>query len=73
MNGYYTVADVCRMFNVTRTTIERWETGKQFPQRVRLSSHPRGRCGFPRDEVDAWDAARRAARSEVPTHDHPSA
>lgn len=72
MRGYYTVAHVCRMFNVSRTTIERWEIGQSFPKRVRFSGHPRGRCGFPIDEVDDWDRVRRTARDEVPERQHPS-
>lgn len=66
MRGYYTVAQVCRMFNVSRTTIDRWED-QSFPKRVRLSTHPRGRCGFPIDEVDDWDKNRRQARDKVPS------
>jgi predicted DNA-binding transcriptional regulator AlpA len=66
---YYTVDDVCRMFNVVRETIRRWEKKQWFPLRARLSDHPRGRCGFPKAEVDAWDLARRQARGEVPLSD----
>jgi len=67
MTGYYTVADVCGLFNVTRTTIKRWEDEQGFPKRVRLSSHPRGRCGHPRAEVDVWDEKRRGARQSAST------
>ena len=66
MEGYYTVAEVCALLKVTRTTIQRWEDDEWFPQRVRLTRHVRGRCGFPIAEVDAWDMARRKARGEVP-------
>lgn len=63
MEEYYTVADVCRKFGVARETIRRWEIQLWFPKRVRISPHARGRCGFPKAEVDAWDLARRAERA----------
>jgi predicted DNA-binding transcriptional regulator AlpA len=80
MKLYFTMREVCQMFNVSRPTIGRWEDPKSddycgFPQRVHLgpvhtSSNKLGgkkrsncRIGFPVDEVDAWDAARKAART----------
>lgn len=67
MDGYLTVKEVCRRFKVTRSTIDRWERNKQgFPGRVRLSEHPKGRCGFPEAEVDAWDLERRNSRQLKP-------
>ena len=69
MDGYYTVEQVCTKFNVARETIRRWEHDAWFPQRVRFSRHARGRCGFPKAEVDAWDLARRLARQEDPPPD----
>jgi predicted DNA-binding transcriptional regulator AlpA len=62
MKGYYTVAEVCALFNVSRATIDRWEEKQGFPERVRLSNHPKGRCGFPIEEVEAWDTQRRESR-----------
>lgn len=59
---YLTVKDVCVRFRVSRETIRRWEKNRWFPQRVGLSQHARGRCGFPLDEIDAWDFACRASR-----------
>jgi predicted DNA-binding transcriptional regulator AlpA len=59
---YLTVKEVCRRFKVSRETLRRWEKSRWFPVRVRLSQHPRGRCGFAKDEIDAWDFACRASR-----------
>jgi predicted DNA-binding transcriptional regulator AlpA len=67
MTGYYTVGEVCGKFKVSRETIRRWERKQWFPLRTRLSDHPRGRCGFPISEVEAWDLARRNARLESPS------
>jgi predicted DNA-binding transcriptional regulator AlpA len=69
MYDFYTVDDVCRMFNIGRTTImDRWSNPKSkqfngFPTPVRLGiSRPgeryRGRVGFRKAEVDAWVQAR---------------
>ena len=66
MDGYYTVAEVCRKFNVSRETIRRWEEQRWFPRRVHFTCHARGRCGFPIAEVDAWDLARRQTRAGSP-------
>ena len=66
MDGYYSVKDVCRRFNVARATISRWEDENGFPMRVHFTCAVRGRCGFPIDEVDAWDLARRQSRARSP-------
>jgi predicted DNA-binding transcriptional regulator AlpA len=66
MSEYLTVANVCQRFNVARETIRRWERDQWFPQRVRLSQHARGRCGFPVAEVEAWDLDRRRQRADSP-------
>ena len=66
MDGYYTVAEVCRKLNVSRETIRRWEVQQWFPRRVHFTCHARGRCGFPIAEVDAWDLARRQVRAGSP-------
>jgi predicted DNA-binding transcriptional regulator AlpA len=66
MEGYLTVGQVQRRFNISRETVRRWEGLQGFPKRVRLSTHPRGRCGFPIDEIDAWDAGRRNSRQPDP-------
>jgi predicted DNA-binding transcriptional regulator AlpA len=62
MDAYYTVADVCRKFNVARETIRRWEQKCWFPKRVHFTCAARGRCGFSIAEVDAWDLANRQRR-----------
>lgn len=46
--------------------IERMEKAGRFPKRVRLSPHPRGRCGYVEAEVLAWLAARIAERDTAP-------
>ena len=38
----------------------------KFPRRVRLTDHPRGRCGYPESEIYAWVAKRIALRSKQP-------
>ena len=72
MTGFYTIAEVCAFFKVSRTTVGRWEDEQGFPRGVRLSNHPRGRCGFPRDEVEAWSEGRCRAREQTPTRSIPS-
>lgn len=69
MDGYLAVQEVCVRFRVARETIRRWEKSEWFPQRVRLSDAPRGRCGFPRAEIEAWDLSRRSSRQEDPPPD----
>ena len=66
MDGYYTVADVCRKFNVSRETIRRWEEKLWFPRRVHFTCAARGRCGFPIAEVHAWDLDNRRRRGISP-------
>ena len=66
MDGYYSVKDVCRRFNVSRETIRRWEEQRWFPMRVHFTCAARGRCGFPIAEVDAWDLALRQSRTCSP-------
>ena len=56
MDGYYSVKDVCRRFNVSRETIRRWERDQGFPLRVRFTHHDRGRCGFHRTEVESVES-----------------
>jgi predicted DNA-binding transcriptional regulator AlpA len=65
MEGFYTVDEVATKLRISRQTVRRWEA-KDFPRRVRLSNHPRGRCGFPETEVDAWIEARKRLRSADP-------
>ena len=66
MDGYYTVADVCQKFNISRETIRRWEEKHWFPKRVHFTCDARGRHGFPIAEVDAWDVAQRQGRACSP-------
>jgi len=49
-----TVHEVCHLLKVSRETLRRWEIGDTFPRRRRLSSHPRGKCGWLRSEIEAW-------------------
>ena len=69
MEGFYTVDEVASELNVSRQTIARWETAGSFPRRVRLGNHPRGRCGFPKAEVDAWTEDRKRLRAADPPPD----
>jgi predicted DNA-binding transcriptional regulator AlpA len=55
MDGFYTIKDVCRLLNVARETLRRWEDQEpSFPKRTRLSRHARGRAGYLRREIDEW-------------------
>ena len=69
MDGYMTVGEVQKRFRISRETVRRWENTQGFPKRVRLSAHVRGRCGFPIEEVDAWDLVRRNSRQQDPPPD----
>jgi excisionase family DNA binding protein len=66
MEGFYTVDEVATKLRISRQTIARWEIAGSFPRRVRLGNHPRGRCGFPETEVEAWIVARKLRRTEDP-------
>ena len=46
--------------------IERMEKAGRFPKRVRLSHHPRGRCGYVETEIFEWLQARIAERDKAP-------
>ena len=46
--------------------IERMEKAGRFPKRVRLSLHPRGRCGYVEAEILDWISARIAERDMLP-------
>ncbi len=61
MDGFYTVAEVCKLLHVSRETLRRWERDDWFPRRVRYTQHARGRCGYLKSAVDGWIAARCAA------------
>jgi len=75
MKRYYSMREVCEMFNVTRTSIKRWEEECGFPLRVtlgpvhsskdKLGRKKRSNCriGFPVEEVDAYDKERKDARA----------
>ena len=62
MDGFYTIAEVCKLLHVSRETLRRWERDGWFPKRVRYSRHNRGRCGYLKLEIDGWVAVRSAAR-----------
>jgi excisionase family DNA binding protein len=58
-DGFFSVKDVCKLLNVARETIRRWERNRCFPQRYRFSRAERGRVGFRKSEVYAWIDSRR--------------
>ena len=62
MDGFYTIAEVCKLLHVSRETLRRWERDGWFPKRVCYSRHDRGRRGYLRSEVNGWIEARSAAR-----------
>ena len=49
---------VRELVTLSYTDIDRKEAAGQFPKRVRLSAHPRGRCAYVYDEIQAWLRAR---------------
>jgi prophage regulatory protein len=55
---------VQKMTSYSRTHIARLEKAGKFPQRVRLSAHPRGRMGFVEREVNNWIHQRISERFE---------
>jgi hypothetical protein len=72
MDGDYTVADVCRKFNVARETIRRWEELHWFPTSalhapragpVRLPDSG-GRCVGPGPKADPGVQSRRRSLTE---------
>jgi predicted DNA-binding transcriptional regulator AlpA len=75
---FYTMKEVCAMFNVTRTTISRWEDpeeGNGFPPRSYLGiSRPgkryNGRIGFLKTAVDAWAQARTRGQAPLSREQH---
>ena len=46
--------------------IARLEKAGKFPNRIRLTDHPRGRCAWLESEIMAWVAKRIALRSVQP-------
>ena len=42
---------VCDLTSLSKTEIDRREARGEFPKRVRLSKHPRGRCAYVETEV----------------------
>ena len=72
---FYTLNEVCVMFGVTRTTIERWERDCGFPPRAYLglvkptrlrdgrTKKSNCRVGFPDVEVNAWAQQRMDKRT----------
>ena len=55
--------EVQRLTSYSRTHIGRLEDDGEFPKRVRLSPHPRGRMGFVEREVHNWIERRIRERS----------
>ena len=62
MDGFYTIAEVCRLLHVSRETLRRWEKLQWFPTRVSYTQHRRGRKGYRIVEVRSWIEARSASR-----------
>lgn len=54
MDGLYSIKQVCRLLNVARETLRRWEKQGAFPRRRRLTRHARGRTGYLKREVQEW-------------------
>lgn len=55
---------VQQLTSYSRTHIARLEKAGKFPQRVRLSPHPRGRMAWVESEVIDWMQQRMSERSE---------
>jgi prophage regulatory protein len=58
-----TEAQVRARVPISRVTLWRWEAQGEFPKRVKLGDF---RVGWPEGEIDAWIAARMAARNVEP-------
>ena len=56
---------VRELTSLSLAQIDRLEKAGLFPQRVRLTDHPRGRCAYIEDEVFDW-MTKRAARRQQP-------
>jgi len=54
---------VRELTTLSLTEIDRKEEAGKFPERVRLSDNPRGRCAYVESEVLDWIAKRTAHRS----------
>ena len=62
-NRLISMKEVQRLTSYSRSHIARLEEADNFPKRVRLSQHPRGRMGFVEREVHDWIARRVRERS----------
>jgi predicted DNA-binding transcriptional regulator AlpA len=60
------IKQVCQIVGLSKTHIARLEKAGKFVLRVRLTDHPRGRCGWPETEIYAWVADRIALRDKQP-------
>ncbi len=57
--GYVTVAEVCEILTISRSTLSRMRERGEFVEAVDLTS---GRIGFPIHEFKAWKVKREEAR-----------
>lgn len=56
--GFYSMKQVQAMIPLSRVHIKRLEDCGQFVRRVRLTDDPRGRFGYPKEEIHEWIANR---------------
>ena len=54
---------VREIVGLSNTQIARMEKAGKFPPKVRLTEHPRGRCGYPESEIYAWVAEQISRRN----------
>ena len=57
---------VREIIGLSYAQMARLEKAGKFVLRVRLTDHPRGRCGYPESEIIAWIAQRIALRNVQP-------
>lgn len=54
--------DVCRRYQIDRTTLHRWVCHGKFPRPVRL---PGGQPAWRIDTLDKWERSREATRARA--------
>lgn len=54
----YRIKTLCELLGVTRVTLWRWVRRGQFPRPIQLGPNTKG---VPKEDLDAWMDARRAA------------
>ena len=53
MNPLYTRAEVCSLIGYSRSTIDAWETEKNFPSKVKFGNGY-SRVFYVKNDVDNW-------------------